>query len=233
MEAPAHGQIIIASTFTDSLQAFDSRGRVIPVLGYRKLEISGYAEYGVTDWLTAIAAPTYESVWSGGPPEQSGRGPGWSQAGARFRLLETNSQTFAIQPSLLAPNLAERFWGANSGGFDLRLLHGAKFELLERPAFTDLQIAYRDFGGKVRDELRIDATFGLRPWPSILLLAQSFNIIALPRGVQPQSRSHKLQISAVYDVLEGWSVQAGAFASILGTNAGVERGVLTAIWRRF
>ncbi len=233
MEAPGAGQIIVTSTFTDSTRAFDAAGRVVPVLGYRKLEISAYGEYGVTEWLTAIASPTYESVWSGGPPERSGRGAGASQAGARVRLLDGGAQVVSAQTTIIAPNVAESIWRNNSAGADLRLLYGARFDAFSVPAFVDIQAAYRHFGGQIRDEMRLDATIGLRPWSSVLLLAQSFNIFGQPHGALPHWRSHKLQASVVYEVFPGWSMQAGAFASVFGVNTGVERGYVTALWRRF
>ena len=233
LQPPGEGQIIVTSTFTDSLQAFDRTGRVVPVLGYRKLEITGYVEYGLTDWMTEVVSPSYESVWSGGPPEAAGRGPGASQAGARFRLLDFDAQTIAAQVSVLAPNTAESIWRNNAAGAEARLFYGMNATLFDRPAFIDLQSAYRRYGGVERDELRVDATFGVRLWPTVLFLAQSFNIVSVPRRNLPAARSTKLQISGVYEFHPNWSLQVGAFASLTGANAGVERGVLSAIWRKF
>ena len=51
------GQLIATGTFTTGDRAYDARGRLVPVADYRKFELTAYMQYGVFDWLTAIAAP--------------------------------------------------------------------------------------------------------------------------------------------------------------------------------
>lgn len=78
-------------------------------------------------------------------------------------------------------------------------------------------------------------TFGLRPLPRWLLLAQSFNTVELD-GAGPLSgrtRWHKVQLSAAYDLSERWSAQIGLLSSIPDVSAVPERGLVFGLWHRF
>jgi hypothetical protein len=55
--------------FSDSTQAFDAQGHLIPVPSYRKFELGTYIEYGLTNWLTLVAAPSYDRIQNP-PPGQ-------------------------------------------------------------------------------------------------------------------------------------------------------------------
>ena len=89
--------------------------------------------------------------------------------------------------------------------------------------------------GKMHDEVRLDATLGIRVWRNLSLLAQSFNTVSAGKGGYgfPATRFSKVELSAVYDLDRRWSVQLGAIATIAGRNALRERGVELAVWRRF
>jgi protein XagA len=103
------------------------------------------------------------------------------------------------------------------------------------PAFVDFQTAYRWRGGSKTDEVRFDATFGIRPLPHLLLMLQSFNNAAVDQDKRFGSKrvtQHKVQASAVYDVNERWAVQGGVFSSVKGKESLRERGVLLAVWRK-
>ena len=72
---PGEGQIIASTAFSGSARAFDANGRLIPVPSYDKFELGAYLEYGLTDWLTVIAAPAYDSIKQPAPAA-SYDGPG-------------------------------------------------------------------------------------------------------------------------------------------------------------
>ena len=102
-------------------------------------------------------------------------------------------------------------------------------------AFIDAQVGYRWRGGRNIDEIRFDLTFGIRPRPDFLVLLQSFNaqgVTGNKRFDEGSHRSHKMQISAVYDLSPIWAVQAGAFTSIHGANSLREKGAIVALWRK-
>jgi hypothetical protein len=78
---PGDGQVIAATFFSDSTQAFDAQGHLIPVPAYKKFELGTYIEYGLTNWLTLVAAPAYDRIQNP-PPGQSYNGLGESEIAA-------------------------------------------------------------------------------------------------------------------------------------------------------
>jgi protein XagA len=76
--------------------------------------------------------------------------------------------------------------------------------------------------GDVPNEFRADFTFGLRPVPRWLLLAQCFNVISEGAGSQvfPSYNNHL-------------SLQLGGFTTYTGRNALQENGVVAGMWYRF
>ena len=59
--------------FSDSTHAFDAQGHLIPVPSYRKFELGTYIEYGLTNWLTLVASPSYDRI-ENPPPGRSYNG---------------------------------------------------------------------------------------------------------------------------------------------------------------
>jgi protein XagA len=82
---PGQGQVIAGTAFSGSNRAFDAHGNLIPVPSYKKFELGAYIEYGLTDWLTLVAAPAYDVIRQPSPAP-SYTGPGQSGIGGRFRL---------------------------------------------------------------------------------------------------------------------------------------------------
>ena len=53
-----HGQVVVTGTASSAGKAFDGSGSLQSTPRYNKHELQALMEYGVTDWLTAIAIPT-------------------------------------------------------------------------------------------------------------------------------------------------------------------------------
>ena len=81
--------------------------------------------------------------------------------------------------------------------------------------------------------LRIDATFGVRPWTSLLVLLQSFNRIGDLQYDGKRVSHTRAQASLVWDVGPVYSTQIGAFASLASAKNRSERGFVAALWRKF
>ena len=102
-------------------------------------------------------------------------------------------------------------------------------------AFVDVQLAQRFRFSDPPNELRVDLTFGVRPVPTWLLMAQSFNVISQGDGGSgfPSYYYSKLQLSAVYEFTPSFAVQLGGTTTYAGENALQENGVLLGIWYKF
>jgi hypothetical protein len=238
LDPPGRGEVIVTTSFSDSANAFDASGKLVPVASYRKFELTAWTDYGLTDWLTLIVVPSADDIIDAGHPASTYRGLGMTEAGVRVPVVQSGSTILSVQVTGLVPGSFDKtnpaLAGYNSFESDARLLYGASFALAGLSSFIDVEAGYRwhEIGP---GEVRADLTFGLRPIANILLLAQSFNILSVGPGVAyaPNLRSDKLETSAVYDFTKAWSAQLGAFATVAAVNARRERGVVTAVWYRF
>src|SRR5665213_2208422 len=68
LEPAGQGQVIVTTSFTDSANAFDASGRLVPVASYRKFELNAWMDYGLTDWLTLIVDPSADDIVNSGHP---------------------------------------------------------------------------------------------------------------------------------------------------------------------
>jgi len=237
---PGRTQIIFTAQALDAPRRFDRQGRALRSDRFSKQEAAALAEHGLNDAVTLIAGLGFRASAFDGPAGTSRSAAGFVSAGARMRLWTQGGSVLSVEAVASASGergLAgrPRAWDAPAE-VDLRLLYGHGFALAGMPAFAEVQAGYRWRGGGSADEIRLDATLGLRPAPSVLLLLQSFNAVAVQddrRFGGGRSRRHKLQPSVVLDLGAGWSVQFGAFASVGGRETIQERGALGAVWRRF
>jgi protein XagA len=252
------GQVIVTTTFADARKAYDSRGRLVDTPRYDKFETRAYVEYGLTDWLTIVGEGGGMNFRAAGSPldhlnqltaeAQLGlplsiaptRGPhylgvGVSAIGGRVRLLTYDDYLFSFEVSLRAATpLARRFLDMRDDvQGDARILVGKPVEVFGLAGFVDMQFGYRA-RGQNGDEVRADFTYGLRPWASLLLMAQSFTAASLgQRAAARFVSSQKFEVSAVYDLTKDVSVQIGVIKALGGFNTPAERGLASAVWCRF
>jgi hypothetical protein len=234
-----HGQIVVTDTSSEANRAFDTNGSPQPTSRYRKQELQALIEYGVSDWLTAMAIPSLQHVDIGAPTDAQRTGFGNSEIGARGRLLQGSDWVLSAQGTVRLPGTYDASNPAAVGytgiEVDIRVLYGQAFSFGRLPAFVDVQLAQRFRTAGPPDEARLDFTFGLRAAPQWLLLMQQFNVISEGAGTAlfPANRYHKLQMSAVYDINPQWSLQGGAFTTFAGRSALQENGIQLGAWYRF
>jgi len=235
------GQAIVTGTMSTSDQAFDGSSLIQPAPRYDKLELQGLLEYGVTDRLTAMVAPSLQHIDIATPSAQRS-GLGYTEFGGRYQLLKADAWVFSVQTTMRIPGTFDKSNPAAVGytdpQVDVRGLLGYSFSAGSMPAFVDLELAQRFRLGGADDapsEIHADVTLGLRVAPRWLLLAQSFSVISEGSGgpVFPAYDYHKLQLSAVYDVSQALSLQLGGFSTYAGRNAIQENGIITGAWFRF
>jgi hypothetical protein len=87
--------------------AFDAQGHLIPVPSYRKFELGTYIEYGLTNWLTLVASPSYDRIHN--PP------PGQRDRGESRALPHGYERPFVSSRLALARRLVRRFARAVRG----------------------------------------------------------------------------------------------------------------------
>ncbi|MDX7950876.1 hypothetical protein P7D22_06750 [Lichenihabitans sp. Uapishka_5] len=233
------GLAIFDATFEGGSRYFDGLGHMAPANAFKRGDVSAYVEYGVTDWLMAVIRPDLTAVSLGGSPGGRYAGLGTSEAGAQVRVATFGPAVLAVQGTFRLPGSTDRrnpaLLNQTSHDADLRGLFGYAFALGSWPAFLDLQGAYRFRDAGAPDEAHADATFGVRPWADLTLMLQAFNTTGLSRGTAwfPRQRYTHVVASGVYDLDPWWSVQLGLFTTVLGRQSLQDRGVTTAVWRRF
>jgi len=233
------GQIVFSATPSSANEIFDGQRNLQSTPRYRKFEVQALLEYGIRDWFTLIIGPGLQHIDIAASVNANRTGLGFTEFGGRGRLLHGDNWVLSAQATVRVPGTfdADNPAAIGNNGFehDFRLLYGYGFALGSWPAFVDLQLAQRFRSGDRPSEVRADATFGLRPAPQWLLLAQLFNVIS-QGGSPPLFPSYdysKLQFSVVHNLTPQWAVQTGGFATFHGRNALQENGLLVALWYRF
>ncbi len=204
-----------------------------------RLETSLDVEYGLRDGLTAFVQGGLEDYAIAAPIADSYRGPDYSAAGLRARLLSSQSLVWSVQGTALVPGAREALQPAQAGntGFnsDWRMLVGSSFVLGSWPSFLDVSAGYLTRAGGPSDEWRADLTFGVHPRQDLTIMAQSFNSISNGSHAPlfPAEQTMTVEPSLVYDFNKDWSAQLGAYATLRAVNSNREKGIVVALWRRF
>lgn len=233
----SQGQVIATFYYSNSDKGWDRNGRSIDIADYQKVELYLLAEYRATDELTLIATPSFRNVSVEDGDDT--RGLGYTELGARYDLAAGEGWTVAAQGTVRIPgstrqdNLAQV--GNTNMEYDARLRGTYGFAVGLDSAFIDVQTSYRFRAGDPPNEFHGDVTVGYRPVSDLLLMAQSFNTISDGRGagIFDRYRYHNVQLSAVKDVGNGVSIQAGWLGTVAGENALRERGFFGGLWVRF
>lgn len=161
----------------------------------------------------------------------SGRGP--IEAGIRWAAVRHSRSSLAVYLGVGEPGVGRNagYAAPGKGSLDLeaRVLYGRSATWRGREVFVDLEAARLRRRG-LADETRIDATLGLRPAKSWLLLAQTYAGQADRAPVD--ARWVKSEVSVVR-AFETWNLQAGWRDTISGRETARDRGPVLAIWRRF
>ncbi len=233
------GQAIATINVMDAAQGFGKNGKFVLAPHTSKIEPSLFVEYGARDGLTVFGQTSYVHNHIGTPINMTYSGLGYSELGARARIVKDGPLVLSVQSSIRLPGPSEgqNFAQAGNTGLEIdnRILAGTSFNLGNWASFMDGSFGYRTRGGKPANEWRADVTFGTRPVTKVLVLVQSFNLISDGSGTFgfPRTSSSKLQVSGVYDLTKQWSVQLGAYATLAAQNYNRESGFVAAIWRRF
>jgi protein XagA len=233
------GQALMTATASRADEVFDSGHRLKSTPRYNKFEFQTLFEYGISDRLTAIVAPGLQHIDIAAPVDARRSGLGFFEFGGRYSLSRSDDWVLSGQATVRVPGTFDAgnpaAIGYNRVEYDFRVLLGRTFTLYSLPAFLDLQLGQRFRDGAQPNELRIDATLGVRLKSQWLVLAQLLNVIS--EGASPPAFPSydysKLQLSVVYDLTRQWSLQGGGFTTYHGRNALQENGLIVGAWYRW
>ncbi|ESR27400.1 hypothetical protein [Lutibaculum baratangense] len=227
------GQAIITTTATTAVR----QGIGLPDISKSELEL--LVEYGMTDDWTLLVKSQIQSLELGPPVSRERRGFGHTEIGVRRALWRSDRSILSIEARARPLGTRDENNLFSSEDLDpeveLRLLGGRSFTFVKRDAFVDLQLGYRAHFGGAPGEAVTDVTLGWRARPRLVVMLQSFNTFTDTSAARPydDARRHKLQISGVWEVWRGWSLQLGAVSTVAGERRAQEIGAIAAVWRRF
>ncbi len=243
------GEALIISTLSDyrSDARFDDFGVKAPDRAYRKQELSLYGVYGLTDSLTLGAQPglyrlDVPSAATAG--RQKMYGLSYIEMFARARILVGDFWILSAQTLVKMPGARsvdrEPLLESESRDMEARLLFGRSGQLVKNflnvKYFSSVEAGYRVRDKKTADQLRADATFGIRALQKYQIIIQSFNIVSIQRAGDSDPTAYdlsKAQISIVRDLPHGMALQAGGFSEYAGRNTGAGNALFMAVWKRF
>jgi hypothetical protein len=230
---------VITGTTATANSAFDASGNTQPIPRYSKTELQALFEFGATNWLTLMLAPSLQHVGIDPPFAAQRSGFGYTDLGARARIGGGDSWVVSAQTTFRVPGTFDKSnpaaIGYTDAEIDVRGLFGYSFKVGAMPAFLDVQVAQRFRLGGPPDEFRTDVTLGVRPADRWLVMAQSFNVISEGAGSWnlPSYSYSKFQVSAVYEVTPKIAVQLGGYTTYWGRNALQENGLVAGAWYKF
>lgn len=228
------GRVIVTAVLTDSARGFDANGDVANINDYDQRQVYLNAEYGVTDALTVIFAPSYRKIKVENDSNTSGLG--YTEFGAKYRLASGSNWIVSAQGLVRlrgdggTRNIAQL--ANDSTDFDARL--GAAYT--GSKVFVSGEAGYRFRSGDLPNEYHVDTTVGAHAAEKVLLLASLSSTFSdgAGRGIFGQKYHYgDFYLSGVYDINRHFSLQAGYTATLYGKNALRQRGPLFGVWYKF
>lgn len=237
--AKDQGRLFTTLSYRDS-GANTIEGRRMTDGGLRKFEAEAGLEHGLSNSFTVGAKASWQSLSSRGSPRLTNSGPSTLEVWGRQRLWEGATDVISAQGMVRAPlgydSRKVPVLGDGQFDYELRALWGHNMTMFSKPAFTDVQLGYRMRAGWPSDEVRLDATIGVRVTPEWLILGQSFNTVSVGNGhtadqFRPGSgyEQYKLQLSAARSVTDNLAVTVGGFVELPARNSSSATGALVGL----
>jgi len=235
------GQAIVTLTYYRTETDYSADGVRTGDSTFGRFELSPLLEYGATDSLTVGLQPRYQWLRHENASGSDSTSHGLADIDflARQRLWRSDNSVLSFQGTVKLPGNGSdsRRPSIGSDQIDLepRILFGHGFQLGSWSGFINLEGAYRFRLQEPADEIRFDATFGVRPVPDWLFLAQQLNTIGVrnEHGGGSDYDVYKTQLSVVYDVTPVLSLQLGGYVEVGNRNLDPGQAVFTALWWKF
>lgn len=226
------GRVITSVIYSNADRGFDDDANAPDIPDYERLEVAMLAEYGITDRLTLVVAPSVRGIDIDGSGDETLT---FADVGARYTLSNSGGVVVAAQGTVRIPGQGRRNLPFQIGSTDLEYdVRGQVGAGLVGGHFLIGEAGYRHRAGDPPDQFHIDATAGVRVAPRILLIANSFNVISAGsgRGVAAY-RYHNVYLSGAVELSERVTFQLGALGTVAGRNGLRERGGFASLWLRF
>lgn len=238
-QAPGKGLLIVSGSYYSSDKRITNQGHKQSQPTYSQYLLNPYLEYGLYDGITLGANLNAQRTHQS---SQSNWGIGDSEFFLRYRLLQRGGFVVSAEPMIKLPGIDgdndSPKIGSDHPDAGLGLSAGYGWG---QGHFAALDTQYRHRFASPKDQVNLAATVGISVTPQWMILPQAF---ATLRTASPASAGftqssgddynlYKLQLSAVYKINAGTSLQLGGFSNIDGKNTGTGEGVLISVWKTF
>lgn len=237
---PGETKLFMLGLLSAGDRYFDRQGKLRSRGKYGKYDLQLSAEHGALDGLTVFGSTAIQKIRAEDGDVHDRKGLGRSEVGARARLWTNGRWIVSGQASAVIAGAKGKEGLATIGEtddqIDIRGLMARSFEVFGKHAFVDVAGGYRFRSGDPADEIRIDASFGVRPAEQLLVILQSFNQIGTARWKGPyplKQRVHKLQAAALFDLTDNLQLIGAVFFSPDGRDSLDEKGATLGIGVKF
>lgn len=237
------GHWLAIETFSDyraATQGYNQFGQPTGRGSYTQYELAPYIEYGLTPrWTVGFQPRAQEVVQSGLPGTRGATGLVQVNLWARYALFRDSWNVLSVQGQVGIPGIQSRsspVLAQPGAEYEARVLFGHAFRLPGGwSGYTDLETGYRIEENGWADQIRGDATLGIRPAPGWLFLAQSFNTVSVGQASPGGSdyNLYRVAFSVVHDLTRHVALQVGMWHDAAGRNIALGNAGFAAVWLRF
>jgi len=242
LQEQGKGQMIHSVYHYSADKFLDVDGNKLDQTSFFKLEDNIYIEYGLREDITLGLNPSIQMMEQGA---EYTWGLADTEIFARKKMWQNDASVFSIQPLIKIPGPYNKDRNLKLGNkqvdLELRTLFGHGFSIKDKDLFSNFELAYRYRAGEPGNQIKFDATIGLKQNDNLMFVLQSFNSLAV---TSPEVNSFnsvnstdydlsKIQISAVSKISPDKSVQLGVFKDVWGKNTGSGGGILLSLWSSF
>ena len=229
-----HGEIIGNATYFTSDQYYDRSGDRSSQTRFEKLEFQPYVEYGISKSVTVGGSAFLQRDEQG---IKHNNGIADPEIFLRGQIYRDDKNVVSLQPLV---KFASSFnheatprGGSGSTDAELSVLYGRNLNLVSTRDYADLRLGYRTRSGDLNDQVKADASLGLR-------VSNGWEIIPALRYVKATSLGSptvftengeqdydllKLELGAAYHLSDTRAVHLAVFDHVAGKQTGDGQGV--------
>lgn len=225
------GQVITNFTYYSAVQQFDKSGDIHSMPDYNKYEVSPYAEYGLTDYLTIGGSFSYKAVDNETQTKTYYDSDDYNIF-ARTYLYKQGNMVVSTEANLYLPRKTGGELNPESGVAPTLKIN---FGYGEKDYFIDLSAGYQYWANHESDRIRSAATVGLNLTDDWMWMNQVFsnNITHSDYNQAANFDLTTAQTSLVWKYDDSVNFQVGISRDIYGRNTGCGTGILSSVWYKF
>ncbi len=234
-QAPSATQVITSYEPGSADRAYDVTGHAsLHLTTWQQTDVTVFIDHGINQHFTFTAKADFQNYRTA---TTRFSGLGYVEAGGRWTVHRGKTFVFAVGASVQGLGQGRRsdvdVTAKPGTDYDVRAYAGKSFHIGSAEAFVDLQGA-RHLRQNAADEWRVDATFGVKPSPRLMVLAQVFAGQG-DKQAWGQSKWANSQVSVVrsFGLQQNLSLQVGFRRTAAGQNVPAMNTVVVALWKKF